>query len=398
MVSPPFQDCQETMKILSEIKPQDSQTTFPSASLEVPRCCRRSVGVENKTRRQPQSSSQLSASHIIELAAANFVHSNTSHTFASTLSGLSSDDARDVQLVLSLLKCAEKVCSEQYDCAGNLLQVCSKLRLNQMNVIQRLVYYFNQSLCERIERETGRFKHLLHSSPHDSSIAKISDIAAVFQKLPLNQVIQFTGIHSVADHVSRSKKVNIVDLNICCGTQMMILIQNLAERSDHPIERVRITVVAASSDPSIEEAGFRLKLLAESLNLNFSFHVVSLEYVLNHQDNALDLNPEETVVVHAAFALRHMITDPDRLEALMKFIRSINPSLMIMIEAEANVNSPIFVTRFVEALFFYGANFEYVEDCLESDGERSCHKEHCGSRGKREEVPDCGSKRVEKVF
>ncbi|XP_042056486.1 DELLA protein RGL2-like [Salvia splendens] len=209
-------------------------------------------------------------------------------------------------------------------------------------------------------------------STHNSSIAKISDIAAVYQKLPLNQVIQFTGIHSVADHVSRSRKVNIVDLNICCGTQMMILIQNLAERSDHPIERVRITVVAASSDPSIEEAGFRLKILAESLKLNFSFHVVSLEYVLNHQENALDLDPEETVVVHAAFALRHMITDPDRLEALMKFIRSINPSLMIMIEAEANVNSPIFVTRFVEALFFYGANFEYVEDCLESDGERSC--------------------------
>ncbi|XP_042047786.1 DELLA protein RGL1-like [Salvia splendens] len=372
MVSPPFQDCQETMKILSEIKPQDSQPTLPSASLEVPRCCRRSIGVENKTRRQTQSSSQLSANLIIELAAANFIHSNISHTFASTLSGLSADDARDVQLVLSLLKCAEKVCSEQYDCAGKLLEVCSKLRLNQMKFMQRLVYYFNQALCERIERKTGRFKHVLHSSPHDSSIAKISDIAAVYQKLPLNQVIQFTGIHSVANHVSRSRKVNIVDLNICCGTQMMILIQNLAERSDHPIERVRITVVATSSDPSIEEAGFRLKILAESLNLYFSFHVVSLEYVLNHQENALDLDPEETVVVHAAFALRHMITDPNRLEALMKFIRSINPSLMIMIEAEANVNSPIFVNRFVEALFFYGANFEYVEDCLESDGERSC--------------------------
>lgn len=352
MVAPPFQDCQNNMKILSKIKPQDSQLMLPSAS---------------------QSSSKLSASHIIELAAANFIHSNFSHTCASNISSLSADDVRDIRLVQNLLMCAEKVSKKQYDCAGKLLEECSNVSLNRMKVMQRLVYYFNQALCERIERETGRFRRSMHSSPHDS-ITNMSAIAAAYQKLPLNQVIQFTGIQSVADHVSRCKKVNIVDLNISCGLQMMILIQNLAERSDHdhPVERVRITVVAASSDPTIEEAGFRLRMLAKSLNMNFSFHVVSLEYVLSHQENALDLDPEETVVVHAAFALRHMITDRHRLEALMKFIRSINPSLMIMIEAEANVNSPVFVNRFVEALFFYGANFEYVEDCTEKEGERSC--------------------------
>lgn len=240
-----------------------------------------------------------------------------------------------------------------------------------MNVIQRLVYYFNKALCERIDRETGRFKHEAHCSPHDS-IAEISAVAAVYQKLPLNQVIQFTGIQSVADHLSRSKKVNIIDLNISCGLQMMILMQTLASRSDHPLQHVRITVLATNSDPMTEEASVRLRILAKSLNLNFAFHVISLEYALEHQGNALDLDPEETVVVHAAFALRHMITGREKLEALMKFIRSINPSLMILIEAEANVNSPVFVNRFVEALFFYGANFEYVEDCLENDGERSC--------------------------
>ncbi|XP_057809708.1 DELLA protein RGL1-like [Salvia miltiorrhiza] len=368
MVSPPFQNCQDNMRILSKIKPQ---LMLPSVSPEVLRCCRRSVGTENETERTPQSSPKLSANHIIELAAADFIHSNFRLTYASNISGLSADDAKDILLVQNLLKCAEKVCNEQYDCAGKLLEEYSELRINRMKVIQRLVYYFNQALCERIERETGSFRRVLQSSPHDS-ITKISDIAAVYQKLPLNQVIQFTGIHSVADHVSRCRKVNIVDLNISCGLQMMILIQNLAERSHHPVERVRITAVAASFDPTIEEAGFRLRILAKSLNLNFSFHVVSLEYVLNHQENALDLDPEETVVVHAAFALRHMITDPDRLEALMNFIRNINPSLMVMIEAEANVNSPVFVHRFVEALFFYGANFEYVEDCLENDDERSC--------------------------
>lgn len=355
MVSPPFQACQENMRALLS---QDSQIILPSSSLEIVRCCTRREGNEKL---KPKSSTKLSANHTIELAAESFIHSNSNHTHATTV------EAKDIQLLQNLLKCAEKVCNKHYECAGNLLQECSGKSLNRMNVIQRLVYYFNKALSERIDRETGRFKHVA-----DDSISKISSIAAIYQKLPLNQVIQFTGIQSVADHLSRSEKVNIIDLNISCGLQMMILMQTLASRFDHPLQYVRITVLATTSDPMIEEAGVRLRILAKSLNLNFSFHVISLDYVLEHQENALDLDPEETVVVHAAFALRHMITDREKLEALMKFIRSINPSLMIMIEAEANVNSPVFVNRFVEALFFYGANFEYVEDCLENDYDRSC--------------------------
>lgn len=388
MVSPPIQACRDNMRILSSI---NAQLIIPSVSSDALRFCRSRAGTDNRneidglndeTKRQSECSSTLSTNQKIELAAENFIHffsgtreknhSAVSHAHANTISGLLIDDAKDIQLVQDLLSCAEKVCSQQYDCASKLLEGCSKLSLSQMNVIQRLVYYFTEALCEKIGRETGRLngKGEMYSLSHDS-IAKIYDMAAIFQKLPLSQIIQFPGIQTVASHVSKSRKVNIIDLNLCCGVQQMILLQTLAARSDCPLQHVKITVLAISPDPMTEEVGAQLRSLADSLNLNFSFHVISLDYVLDHQQNPLDLDPEETVVVHAAFALWHMIGDQNRLETLMRVIRNMNPSLMIISEAEANVNSPVFVNRFVEALFFYGAYFDYVEACLDNDDERT---------------------------
>ncbi|KAG5568712.1 hypothetical protein H5410_064279 [Solanum commersonii] len=56
-----------------------------------------------------------------------------------------------------------------------------------------------------------------------------------------------------------------------------------------------------------------------------------------------------------------------QLDSLMRVIKGINPRAMIVIEVEANHNSPVFVDRFVEALFFYGAFFDSLEDCMKND-------------------------------
>lgn len=62
------------------------------------------------------------------------------------------------------------------------------------------------------------------------------------------------------------------------------------------------------------------------------------------------------------YLLRSMITWPNQLESIMEVVRSINPCIMFVTEIEANHNSPAFVSRFVEALFYFSAYF----DCLET--------------------------------
>ncbi|CAI0550369.1 unnamed protein product [Linum tenue] len=60
-----------------------------------------------------------------------------------------------------------------------------------------------------------------------------------------------------------------------------------------------------------------------------------------------------------------MIGNPQRLEAMMKLIRTLRPRVMVVIETEANHNAPDFGHRFVEMLFTVGGYFDYLATCME---------------------------------
>lgn len=62
-----------------------------------------------------------------------------------------------------------------------------------------------------------------------------------------------------------------------------------------------------------------------------------------------------------------MIAQPERLECLMRVIRSIDPCVVVVSEVEANHNSLVFVNRFIEALFYFSAFFDCLEACLNQD-------------------------------
>lgn len=103
--------------------------------------------------------------------------------------------------------------------------------------------------------------------------------------------------------------------------------------------------------------------------MHFSFNALLADDILDLNEELFDLDEGETVAVYAAYSLMNWIARPDCLEKLMGLIRALNPCVMIVIEVEANCNSPIFVDRFVEALFFYGAFFDSLADCLKDDEE-----------------------------
>ncbi|XP_051127576.1 DELLA protein RGL1-like [Andrographis paniculata] len=390
IVSPPLQTFGDDTALLSSTKSQDSRHvdsnaersfTFPSASLEILKSYRsRSSAIHGKkfggqfcdSEQWPESTSPLSINHIIELAAGNFIQFNSAttpdltainHPYASSFLGLRIEDVKDVQLVQDLLTCAEKVGNQQYICAGKLLEECSKLSFSKTSAIQRLVYYFTEALHEKIDRETGRFTgknkkfsfHTVASSPAAVSFLKHT---------PFAQVSQFTCIQTIMDHVSLSTKVHIIDLELWCGIRIVLLMQALASRSECPIEHIRVTTVGTTSQ--FEEVYRRLKSMAESLKLNFSFHVVMLEDILNSRKNLFHLDPGEAVVLHAAYFLQTMIPKPHQLERLIRAVEQTKPRIVIIAESESNSNSPVFVNRFVEALFFYGAYFDSLEECLKN--------------------------------
>ncbi|XP_042030147.1 DELLA protein 1-like [Salvia splendens] len=258
----------------------------------------------------------------------DFHHSAVIHPNRAAFSRGKSED---IQLVQDLLSCAQAVSNHNNDCASEFLKEFSKLSSGSTNVVQCLVYYFAESLRDRI-------------SP----------------------VMQFAGVQTMLDHISSCARVHIVDLGLYGGLRHAVLMQALATRSGCPIQHLKITAVAAQSHVQVEEevVGVRLQNLAKSLNMSFSFHVITSEDILDLNQSILRPDPEDTVVVQAAHILRFMIP---KLEILMLAVRSLNPHVMIIIEVEANVDSKVFVNRFVEALLFFGAGFDYLEHCLKDD-------------------------------
>ncbi|CAN1262469.1 DELLA protein RGL1 [Linum perenne] len=191
-------------------------------------------------------------------------------------------------------------------------------------------------------------------------------------EMPMYQVPHLVGVQAILENVATASKIHVIDLKIRNGQHWVALIQGLVSRQSdptnpQPVELLRITAVETASDESlsmVEETGNRLSDFALTMNVPFRFDIVVMEDN-GWTDFKLDrfgLNRnEEALVVYSEWGLRRLIAMPREAERVMKTLKQMNPKAMVTIEVEANLNSPNFSGRFVEALFHYSAVFENIE-------------------------------------
>lgn len=399
--SPPIQSCQEDITKLVIVKSKDSEIGEPQKQksdflfleslsllknygyrfrhlkgekIEVVGNCERSRGNERK----------VSTDAIIRLAGEGFIQSSIrrsnelsddSQEYSNKLLGLSAEDTQDIKLVKNLLASAEKVGQKNFRDARKLLNRCCKWSSDKGNPVQRLVYYFSAALSEKIDHHIGRdtsksFKKKVQLLDFEEAVMNQKSANIAFHKeVPFPQVSQFAGVQAIIEHVADANKVHIIDFVIMNGSSCIVLMQALAARDGKPIEHLTITAIGTKSQQRIEETGMRLINFAESIKLPFSFNVVMVADMLDLNENLLKLNAEEVVVVQSSYLFSTLIAKSDRLEYVMRVIRNINPSIMVIIESAGNHNSSVFVKRFVEALFYYGALFDCMADCMQSSDE-----------------------------
>ncbi|KAJ6329027.1 hypothetical protein OIU77_010660 [Salix suchowensis] len=224
----------------------------------------------------------------------------------------------------------------------------------------------------------GLSTHLAHLSVH--------------QKVPINQIMQLTAIQAMKENVGSARKIHLIDLEIWGGVQWTALMQALADRQRR-LDRLKITAVGLRGTQKIEETGTRLETFAKSMNQPFTFKPVQVSCMSEIKEELFETAADETVVVVAHMILRTMLSRPACLQNLMGVIKIINPSLMIVGEVEANHISPTFVSRFIEALFFYGAYFDRIETCLEQSTEHGTITEAIFSEGIENKVAMEGTDR-----
>ncbi|XP_019174205.1 PREDICTED: DELLA protein RGL1-like [Ipomoea nil] len=338
------------------------------------------------------SSTRLLINEVLQLAAHKFIE-NSSHgdselnnLFPNSCWGLHGEDYKDVELLLHLLASAEKVGQKKFDSAKDFLSMCDKLSSKNGNLVQRLVYYFSEALRDKVDWQTGektpenfgkkQIEYLKekHMSPKQC-------ILATHQNFPFLQVIEVASVQAVIEHVPEAKKIHIIDLEIRHGMQWTILMQALAaaRHAESFIENLRISALVIKSGPMIEEIGKQLTSFADSLKIPFSFKIVKVQDILEVNEQSFEVEEDEAVAVYGQFFFMTMISKQGGLEHLMRVMRTIRPRVMVIIEVEANLNSPVFVNRFTESLFFYSAFLDSLEHFLK-------HKEYIRAFVEREHL------------
>ncbi|PON93208.1 GRAS transcription factor [Trema orientale] len=397
--SPPLETCLEEIAKLGEIPPvisdveakKKKKCPISLAALELLKNysggVKKMMGERVKEPCNDKTSNEankLSTDEILRIAGTRFIQSSSqpadhvpsmlSHPFESSFYGLSYEETKDVELVELLLSCAEKVGCQQFERGSKLLNQCYQLCSNRGNPVQRVVHYFCEALRERVDKETGRniALSLLTQQQFDPDKAMMTLKAqhyAFHQEVPFSQLSLFAGLQAIIENVAEAKKIHIIDLGIRSGLQWTILMQALASSHESQLELLKITALGTTSKHLIEETGERLLSFAKTMNIPLSFKILMVSDMSHLKEGLFELDADEKVVVYSSFLLRSFLSEPDQLESVMKVIRSLNPCVMVAIEVEANHNSPFFVNRFIEALFYYGAFFDCLETFMKRDDE-----------------------------
>ncbi|KAM1953596.1 hypothetical protein ACFX15_007916 [Malus domestica] len=346
---------------------------------------------------------KLSTEEIMRVAGARYVQFSNqgyddffvpSHPFGYALSGLSEEETKDVELAHILLAAAEKVGYQQFERANRLLLRCEFAASFKVNPVQRVVFYFAEALRERIEKETGNSMYKGNEiSSYSLGLSTNLTFIACHQDIPFHPVLQFAAIQVILENVALESKVHLIDLEIRSGVQWTGLMEVLAEREECPIELLTITAVGVTGKQKIEETGRRLASVAKALNVPFQFKAVIVTDMEDVKNQLFDVEDDEAVVVYAPLILRTMILRPRCLENLMRVMRNLSPCVMVVNEVEANHNSPSFVNRFIDALFYYSAFFDCLEACMKQEESRVL-MERLLHEGIRNIVAAEGSERV----
>ncbi|ERN02115.1 hypothetical protein AMTR_s00045p00167670 [Amborella trichopoda] len=238
----------------------------------------------------------------------------------------------------------ERKPSTQYDRAKTLLMLCDFESSPVGNPVQRLVFHFADALWEKVERETGMKSLKPECIEGEADVDEVFKgyhpaVLATYKAVPFAKLLQFTASQVIISALASATKIHLIDLEARTGMHWSMVMQSLSERSKYPVELLKITMVGDSGE-RMEETDMREELF--------------------------ELDREESVPVFGPLVLRALLVKPHCLEKMIRIIRNLCLDIMVLTEVEGKHNSPSFVNRFIEALFYYSAYFDSLDAFIEA--------------------------------
>ncbi|CAI9102858.1 OLC1v1001213C1 [Oldenlandia corymbosa var. corymbosa] len=331
-------------------------------------------------------------------------------------------DERGMWLFNFLIACARCVAAGSLENASNGLEQISLLASPDGDIVQRIVAYFTEALADRVLKG---WKPGLHKALNSTKITSAAEVLLAeklfFEYCPFLRLAYVVTNQAILEAMEREKVVHIIDLHCFEPAQWINLLQELKVRREGP-PHLRITGIHDQKEV-LDQMAFRLNEAAEKLDIPFQFNPI-VSKLQNLDIGSLRVKSGEAVAISSVLQLHSLLAYDDDIirknspsvgtnsssshlskmfhmnpqtlgdflerdvtnlfggspdsqssspvsvassQKTLSFLNglwSLSPKLMVVTEHESDHNGCSLMDRVNEALKFYAALFDCLENTL----------------------------------
>ncbi|XP_058108105.1 DELLA protein GAI1-like [Magnolia sinica] len=265
-----------------------------------------------------------------------------------------------IRLVHALMACADAVQQDNLKVAEALVKQIRLLAASQAGAMRKVATFFAKALAQRI------YGVRPPESPLDSSLSDILQMH-FYEACPYLKFAHFTANQAILEAFAGKSRVHVIDFSMKQGLQWPALMQALALRPGGP-PAFRLTGIGPpqpdNTDP-LQQVGWKLAQLAETIHIEFEYRGFVANSLADLEPYMLDVRPGdvEAVAVNSVFELHPLLARPGAIDKVLATVKAVQPTIVTVVEQEANHNGPVFLDRFNEALHYYSTMFDSLEGC-----------------------------------
>ncbi|CAL4903295.1 unnamed protein product [Urochloa decumbens] len=275
-----------------------------------------------------------------------------------------------IDLRALLIQCAEAIASNNQPFDRELLTKIRNHSSPHGDGSQRLAIYFVDALEARIAG-TGSQMYQKLMAKRTSTTDMLNAYRLFTAACPFTKVAYYYSNQTIVDVSVGRPRVHIIDFGIVFGFQWPSLIQRLANREGGP-PNLRITGIDVPEPgfrpcKKIEETGKRLAEYAEMFNVPFQYQAVASRWE-NICIKDLNIDKDEVLIINCLHQMNNLSDETEDIDSardrVLRIMKRMNPEALIIGVTNGLYNSPFFLPRFREALFYYSSQFDMLNSTV----------------------------------
>ncbi|GFP97376.1 scarecrow-like protein 14 [Phtheirospermum japonicum] len=310
---------------------------------------------------------------------------------------------RSVDLRSLLMQCAHAVANFDTKTQNDILSEIRQHSSPRGDSMERVAHYFANALEARLAG-TGTALYTALNTKRISTVEILKAYKMFVTACPFRHMSNILANTVINNLANRATTLHIIDFGILYGCQWPCLINALSRRPGGP-PKLRLTGIDFPQPgfrpaQRVEDTGRRLAKCSEGFGVPFEYNAIAQKWdTIKLEDLKIEKN--ELLVVISMYRLHNV---PDETgtaysprDAVLKFIKKINPDMFIHGVANGTYNSPFFFTRFKEAFFHFSTWFDMFEATVpRDDKDRLLYEEQYWGKEAVNIIACEGTERVER--